>query len=200
MASFRAIGAVGEALRRMLEDACPRSESSGFPRAEFAIIQAGQLLTTPMKEGISLFLYRVSVNGSGRNRGSRVSKDGHRLKPSLPLDLYYLLTPWAASAVKQQNLLGWAMRTLEDTPILPSGLLNHAGPEHETFAPAEAVEFGIEQMSIRDTAEVWEALKANWQLSVAYVARSVAIDSELEFNEGPRVRSREFDYAVGPST
>ena len=197
MATHRAIAAVGESLRRLLEDACPRG-TADFPRAEFALIQAGQLLTAPMTEGISLFLYRVSINGAGRNRAVRVTQDGRRFRPSLPLDLYYLLTPWAASAHKQQCLLGWAMRTLEDTPILPAGLLNHAGPESDTFGPHEAVEIVSEPMSIIDTANVWEALKANWQLSVAYVARLVAIDSDVGLTSGLRVQTREFELAKGP--
>jgi hypothetical protein len=195
MATFRAIAAVGEAVRRLLEDACPRED---FPTAEFALIQTGQLLTAPMKEGVSLFLYRVSINGAGRNRAVRVRQDGTRFRPSLPVDLYYLLTPWAESAIKQQRLLGWAMRELEDTPILPAGLLNHAGPEHDTFGPSETVELVSEPMSVIDTANVWEALKANWQLSVAYVARLVAIDSDLDITDGPRVQIRELEIAKGP--
>ena len=197
MATHRAIASVGEALRRLLEDACPRAD---FPSAEFALIQAGQLQTAPMKEGVSLFLYRVSINGVGRNRAVRVKPDGTRFRPSLPVDLYFLLTPWAESALKQQRLLGWAMRTLEDTPILPAGLLNHAGPEHDTFGPAETVEIVSEPMSVIDTANVWEALKANWQLSVAYVARLVALDSDLELTELPVVQTRGFDMTKGSPT
>ena len=68
MATYHAVAAVGEAIRRLLEDACPRGE---FPAAQFALIQAGDLQTAPMKEGVSLFLYRVAVNGAGRNRAAR---------------------------------------------------------------------------------------------------------------------------------
>jgi hypothetical protein len=195
MATFRAIAAVGEGVRRLLEGACPRAD---FPTAEFALIQTGQLLTPPMKEGVSLFLYRVSINGAGRNRAVRVRQDGTRFRPSLPVDLYYLLTPWAESALRQQRLLGWAMRTLEDTPILPAGMLNQAGPEIDTFGPSETVELVGEPLSVIDTANIWEALKANWQLSVAYVARLVAIDSEIDFTDGARVQTREFEIAKGP--
>jgi hypothetical protein len=195
MATYHALAAVGESMRRLLDDACPRDD---FPTSEFALIQAGQLQNAPIREGISLFLYRVSINGAGRNRAVRVTQDGRRFRSSLPVDLYYLLTPWAETAVKQQRLLGWAMRVLEDTPILPAGLLNHAGPEHDTFGPTETVEIVSEPMSVIDTANVWEALKANWQLSVAYVARLVAIDSTLDFTTGPRVQGREFDMAKGP--
>ena len=92
MATFRAIAAVSESLRQLLKDACPRAE---FSAAEFMIIQPGQLQSPPLKEGLSLFLYRVSINGAGRNRAARVAKDGRRYRPPLPLDLYYLLTPWA---------------------------------------------------------------------------------------------------------
>ena len=32
------------------------------------------------------------------------------------------------------------MRELHNVPILPANLLNHYGPEHDTFRPDEAVE------------------------------------------------------------
>jgi hypothetical protein len=195
MATHRAIAAVGGALLRLLEDACPRAD---FPTAEFSLIQAGQIKAAPMKEGVSLLLYRVAINGAGRNRAVRVRQDGTRYRPSLPVDLYYLLTPWAESAFKQHRLLGWAMRTLEDTPILPAGLLNQHGPEHDTFGPTETVEIVTEPITVIDLANVWEALEADWQVSVAYVARLVAIDSDLDLVEGPRVQTRELDVTGGP--
>src|SRR5262249_5323752 len=137
MATYHAIAAVGQAIRRLLEAACPRGE---FPAAQFLLIQTGDFQAMAIKEGVSLFLYRVAVNGTLRNRPARVAPDGRRYRPSLPLDLYYLLAPWAETAVKQQRLLGWAMRALEDTAILPAGPLNHPGPDRDTFGPPDAAE------------------------------------------------------------
>ncbi len=192
MATYHAIAAVGEAICRLLGDGCPRAE---FPAAQFKVIQANDYQTGPMKEGVSLFQYRVGINGSQRNRPARVAPDGRRYRPSLPLDLYYLLTPWGEQAVKQQRLLGWAMRLLEDTAILPAGLLNAAGPEHDTFRPSETVELICEPLSIQDITGVWQGLRADWQLSVTYVARLVLLDSDLELAGGPPVQAHQFTLA-----
>src|SRR6185295_4617840 len=108
--------------------------------------------------------YRVATS-SRRNLPSRVGPDGKQYRPPLPLDLYYLLTAWAKTAVKQQRLLGFWIRELGDTPILPASLLNHFGPERDTFTPSEAVELIYEPLSLQDMANVWEPLKPNIQPS-----------------------------------
>jgi hypothetical protein len=197
MASYHAIAAVGQAILGLLDDACPRDE---FPAAQFALFQAADFQNPQLKEGISLYLYRVIVNGTQRNRPARVGPDGRRYRPSLPLDLHYLLTPWAGTAVRQQRMLGWCMRLLEDMAILPAGLLNHPGPEPDTFLASETVELVCEPISLQDMANIWEAFKNSLQLSAAYVARLVLIDSTLELGEGPPVQTRVFNAGKGPQT
>src|SRR6187431_3104545 len=138
MAKYPAIAAVGVAILNFLENARP---STDFADADFDLYQSLNF-ETPMKEGISLYLYRVAVNGSLRNRSTIVDFAGKRRHPPLPLDLHFMLTAWAKTAVQQQRLLAWAMQQLEEIPILPSGLLNlHSqGPEPDVFQPDETVE------------------------------------------------------------
>lgn len=195
MATYHAIAAVGEALRRLLDDSCPRAE---FPAAQIRIIRADDFQSPPFKEGVSLFLYRVAINATQRNRAARTSLNGRRFRPALPLDLYYLLTPWAESADKQHRLLGWAMRAVEDMCILPAGLLNAAGPEEEVFQPSETVELICESLSLQDETNVWQGLRAAWQMSATYVARLVALDSMVELTAAPLVQAQEFQLGKGP--
>jgi len=142
MATYQAIAAIGEAILGLLEAARPKPE---FANAQFALYQSTNF-QNPMEEGISLYLYRVATNTTRRNLPPHIGPDGRRYRPPLPLDLHYLLTPWARTAAKQQRLLGWSMRALEDTPILPAGLLNHYGTEPETFFPHETVELVCEPL------------------------------------------------------
>lgn len=189
MATYRAITAISHAVLGMLEEACPRDE---FAEATFRLVQSSdfQVEAPPLSEGISFFLYRVTVNGSVRNQPTRVAPDGRRYRPALPLDLHYMLTAWGRSVDKQQRLLGWAMRTLEDTPILPAGLLNHYGPEAETFRSNETVELVSEQLSLQDINHIWEGLRPF--LSVPYLARMIMIESELALVEVAPVQTRSF--------
>jgi hypothetical protein len=101
----------------------------------------------------------------------------------LPLDLHYLLTAWAADPEKQQRLLGWSMRTLEDTPILPSAILNRYIDKPDTFRCDEAVEFICDPLSLQDLVSLWDKLKPKYQTSVTYVACMITIDSGSNFRK-----------------
>jgi hypothetical protein len=190
LANYPAIAATSQAILSLLENACPRSEFAG---ARFELYQASNF-QSPMDEGVSLYLYRVGINATIRNMTPRPGPDGKRYRPALPLDLFYMLTSWAKSAVKQQRLLGWCMRTLEDTPILPPGLLNQLQPEREVFHPFETVELVCDPLSLQDIANMWEIFRSNLQVSVTYVARMIAIDSTIEVIEGlPVAQTRDFE-------
>ena len=188
MASFQAIAATGQAMLGLLADAVPKPE---FANAQFELYQIGNLVN-PMDEGISLYLYRVAVNGTRRNMPPVTGPDGRRYRPPIPLDLHYLLSAWARSPVKQQRLLGWAIRMFEDVPILPTGLLNNYGPEPEIFQPGETVELVLESLTLQDLNNLWSATKATPPLSVGYVVRMVGISSMLSLSEAAEVQTREF--------
>jgi len=188
VASFQAIAATGQAMLGLLADAVPKPE---FANAQFELYQIGNLVN-PMDEGISLYLYRVAVNGTRRNMPPVTGPDGRRYRPPIPLDLHYLLSAWARSPVKQQRLLGWAIRMFEDVPILPTGLLNNYGPEPEIFQPGETVELVLESLTLQDLNNLWSATKATPPLSVGYVVRMVGISSMLSLSEAAEVQTREF--------
>ncbi|NTX01802.1 MULTISPECIES: DUF4255 domain-containing protein [unclassified Myxococcus] len=178
---------MGQALLALLEQACPKPEFEG---AKFRLYQASDF-KAPMDEGISLFLFRVTPSTTRRNLPGRLDSQGRRTRRPLPVDLYYLLTPWAKSAAKQHRLLGWAMRQLEDTPTLTASFLNHYGtPETDTFLPDETVTVVYEPLSIQDMLNVWEPGKPNIQVSASYIARMVGIESAIADEEAGPVQTR----------
>jgi hypothetical protein len=188
MANAYAIAATGQAILGLLANAVPRDE---FSAAKFELYQAKDF-QSPMEEGVSLYLHRITPAGEIRNYPPRVAPDGRRYRPLLPINIHYLLTAWARDAVKQQRLLGWAMRIIEDTSILPAGLLNQYAPEPETFRPTETVDVTMETISIFDMGQVWDVAKPNIQPSVFYVARMVGVESPLDLNEAAGVQTRVF--------
>ena len=189
MATTQAIAATGQAILGLLSDACPKPE---FSAASFELYQVGNF-GSPMAEGISLYLYRLAVNGARRNLPPTVGPDGERYRPAVPLDLHYIVSAWARTAVKQQRLLGWAIRLLEDVPILPAGLLNNYGPEPDIFKPSETVEIILDSLSLQDWNNLWSTLKTNPPpLSVGYVARMIGIESRVKLSEFAAVQTREF--------
>ena len=190
MGTFQAIAATGQAMLGLLSDACPRDE---FPTAQFDLYQVSNFQQSPMEEGVSLFLYRVSPNTSRRNLPPTVDKDGTRFRPPIPLDLYYVVTAWAPTAARQQRLLGWAIRMFEDVPILPTGLLNNYSPESEVFKAGETVEITLDSLSLQDWNNLWGVLKNTPPLSVGYIARMLFIESSMRMSEYEEVQTRQFE-------
>lgn len=192
MAKHQAIAAVGQAILGLLSDSRPRPE---FESARFDLYQLKDF-QSGMDEGLSLFLYRVAVNGARRNLAPTLSPEGKRMRAPLPLDLYYLLTAWAKTAAKQQRLLGWAVRAMQDVPVLPASFLNDYAPEPEVFRPNESVEVILDPLNLVDMNNLWGSAKVTPPLSVAYAVRMVAVESEVELAEdgNSTVQTRAFDF------
>ena len=146
---------------------------------------------THMQQGLSLFLYRVYVN---QNQRAPLGKypDGKARRPQLPLDLHLFLTVWGAKASLQHVILGWAMRVLEDNPVLPAALLN--GVRAGTFWDDETVEIVVGQLSNEELMRIWDDLGTEYQLSIPYIARVVRIDSEVELTDVGPVKQRSYNY------
>ncbi len=191
MASPNAIAATGQAIVGLIAAGISRDE---FASARFELYQASDF-QNPMTEGISLYLYRITPAGEIRNYPPRVSPDGKRYRPLLPINLHYILSAWAREALKQQRLLGQAMRILEHTPVIPAGILNQGGPEGDTFRPNETVDLVMESLSVYDMGAIWDVAKPNVQPSVAYVARMIGLESQVELVEAADVQARQFRAA-----
>jgi hypothetical protein len=189
MALYPAIAVTSDAILSLLRGSSAGGEFAGV---DFKHYQASDF-QAPMNLGVSLYLYRVSVNAN-RNLPPRRGRDGRRGRPPIPLDLHFLVTAWAQDAIKQQRLLGFAIRVLEDTPILPAGVLNQSAPEPGVFRPEETVELVYESVSVQDFAYIWDIAQSKEQPSATYVARMVEIESAITLDDGPPVQTREFIY------
>jgi len=189
MASINAIGATSATLKGLIRDNYPRDEFG--TSLDIELYQA-RSFEFPMKEGFSIYLYRVAINGNVRNLTYRRSSEGGRFRPSLPLDLHYMITPWAEDPERQHRMLGWAMRMFEDFGTLSSSHLNHYIAETDTFSTNEGVDIICEPLSLNDYFTIWDRLRT-LPLSITYVLRVVLVDSKVEINEGPLVQTRSFD-------
>ena len=188
MGRYQAVAATSEAIRNLIKSAAVAE----FADIDCALFQAGNLQKFPDNPLITLYLYRVVVNNAQRNMLPRPAPDGRRHRRPLPLDLHYLLIAWVPDAARQQRLLAWCARVLEDTPILPASLLNAVGPEDNVFAPDETVELTYDPLSLQDLYNVWQVAPTNQQPSLAYVARMVRIESETTLREYEPVQTRDF--------
>jgi len=193
MANYRAIAAISTALAGLIRDRYPRDE---FGAGLDILLYQTRDFESPMQDGFSIYLFRVAINGAVRNLTLRRSPDGRRFRPSLPLDLHFMVTPWAQDVERQHRMLGWVMRLMEDLGVLSAGHLNHYLPETDTFKPNEGVEIICDPLSLTDYLTLWDRLRPRLPASATYALRMVLIDSDVELTEGPPVQTRELDMGV----
>ena len=192
MANWRAISSVGRTLLGLIEEHYP---TGGLAAPEFRLVHPASF-DKPQVEGFSLCLYRVGINGSLRMLPPRRDTAGRRFSPSLPVDLQFLLTPWAADAERQMRLLGWTMRFFEDMPILSAAVLNSYAAEPDTFRPEEAVELVFEPLALADYFALWDKLKPKLENSLTYGVRMLLLDSEVEWSEARPAQTRDLRYGT----
>jgi hypothetical protein len=194
MAKTQAIAATSEAIRSLLDRAL--SQSPSFSSFHASLLEIDKMPSGENTDPIVLvYLHRVTVSAFRRNAPPRINEHGDRLRPPIPVDLYYLITSWAPSPLVEQSLLGFAARTLEDTSILPAMLLND-GPFAGVFRADETVELIWTPLSVQDEADVWQVAQTRQLPSAHYVARGVELDSELTYDEYPEVQTRDLDFGT----
>jgi len=188
MATFQAIGSVAEAVSRLLEQAWQASLLNGM-QLQFEVYQ-GKNFQTPMEAGVSVFVYQVSVNKVQR---TLPPADPQHRRP-LPLDIWLLLTAWGKDASAEHAILGWAMRAIDDNPILSAGFLNAFIPG--VFRPEETVELAAGDLTNDEVFQLWQVLPNSLQLSVPYVARVVRVESTLTVPLAMPVTARELEFGT----
>lgn len=201
MAHPSALAVVAQAVTSLLSE----SRLQGDLRlSEFTLISCAALSAPSSTDppsvpglGVTVFPHRVSYSAQRRPTAARTNSVGERFRPSVLVDLHLLVSAWATSAAQQMHLLGWAARTIEDTPILGAGFLNRFGSAEEpVFDANETIEVVPEPLSMQDLVSIWELNKARQQPSLGYVARMIALDSDVRLPDTGIVRSRVFDHGL----
>lgn len=188
MATQKAIIAVSDAILQVLYNTPRPAELNDHFDLK---VLTGDKFKADMTTGLSLFLYRIFPNSSHRTPSGGRGPDGHLKRTKLPVDLHYILTAWAEEASLQHLLIAWAMRALEDTPILPPALLN--ANHQNVFNPEENVELLLSELSTEDMFRIWETITdSNYQISVPYVARMIFIESNQDAIVAEPVQQRSF--------
>ncbi|MEF8700377.1 MAG: Pvc16 family protein [Candidatus Accumulibacter sp. UW26] len=196
MARHEAIRAVGESVLALMRDACPLPALQLGLEAKFEFAFFNTLIAeTPPAEGFYFCLWRVGIGSSPRRLPPRRDRTGQVFRPSLPVDLYFLLLPVAGSADKQALMLGWALGFMNDLPAISGETINrYTKGEPAVFAADEAVELIADPLATADYLALWDRVKTGFQAGMTYVARMVLIDSEQPEVQGRLVSEREFGW------
>ena len=195
MAQYAAIRAVGESVLALMREACPLVDLQLDASAKFELASLGRLIDpqTPPGDGFYLVLWRVGIGGMPRNLPPRRHRDGRLFKPSLPVDLYFLLLPVASQADKQTQMLGWVLSFMQQLPSLTGETINRfTKGSPSVFAPEESVELIADPLTIADYLSLWDRVKSGFQAGMTYVARMVLIDADQLESQGALVSERRF--------
>jgi uncharacterized protein DUF4255 len=181
------LAAVGTGVLTLLEDAWARDPFVA-DSMDTSLIRAEDLKERPFEFGVTVYVYRVAVNGAQR---TAVSPTPHRRRP-LPVEVDFVVTAWGPSAERELELLGWCMRVIDDDPILSASVLNRAVPG--VFGPTETAELAANPLPLDEYYRLWDALPWDYQLSAAYTARVVRLESARLLTEAGPVLERDLDH------
>jgi hypothetical protein len=137
-----------------------------------------------------LYLYQVLESPFLKNSGTRTvlqtptgtpppAQVAQVQRDPMALDLYYLLIPFSTTNayLDTYDILGAAMQSFHDNGVFSPGALGVANIAEEDV-PYE-YRLSMNPLSTSDLLRLWEAVHRPYRLSVAYVVRTVQIDSSL---------------------
>ena len=192
MAQHQAIAAVAAAIRGLLRERYPRD---AFDTLTVEMYQAKDIEKGLTVDGFAILPWRVAINTQRRARAPRVDIFGRRFKPSLPLDLSFLIIPVASSTEKQLRMLGWMMRALEDAGSITAAQLNDYLTEDSIFTVEEDLDLVCDPLSVVDQLSMWDRIRRH-PLFVNYLVRMVLIDSNQSLDDTGIVLERGFGVGM----
>jgi hypothetical protein len=172
MANVQALLALADGLATHLARAYPKVLSDVNP-AKFEAVSSATVHKEPVEAAnrITIWPYRVSVNGDQRNRAFHLPQ-GLTNRP-LPLDVHLLVSVWAARTDVELVLFTWAMRELYQLASVDASILSSIDAE---MRPDEQLQLAFVELSLEDLMRLWEGNKSGYRLSTALVARVLQVD------------------------
>jgi hypothetical protein len=193
MATVSAVHDVASAIVATLRSSYGALTEKPVEDCSFKVAGSGELskaqpeFLAQSKTTLSLFLYRITLNEHVRQAAHLPSRT--LAQSPLSIDLHFLLTAWAASALEEQTILTWAMQQIHARPLLAMESLAAEGWQAE-----ETVQVLPTDLAMEDLMRLWDGLEPSYRLSVAYVARVVRVDP-ADPTEAPRpVLATRFGY------
>jgi hypothetical protein len=129
-----------------------------------------EALKDPAHPNVTIFLYRIAVNAAMRNAPRRNIGNGKTTRPLLPLELSFLITPWAKDTRDELRIAGRILQTLYDRAELGPADLSGSSWEGE-----DTVQLVLESLPLEDHYRIWDAGEVPYRLSLTYMARVVGI-------------------------
>jgi len=190
MSDYTVISAVSNTLREILRENITLSSDMELNGVQIFLLSPKEMQDAGNTNGISVWLYKVSRMSEMLNEPPERRSGNQVLRTSLPVLLFYLVTPMTADPATRHTLLGRVLQVLNDHAILRGADLQGVLGGTE-----EQLRVNLEALTLEELSLVWEALSEPYQLSVTYLVQVVKIDSDLEAVKSPPVVERATTYS-----
>jgi hypothetical protein len=130
---------------------------------------------SPPGPAVTIFLYHIGTSAEMRNAPPPLGFS----RPRLPLDLRYLVTPWATDAGTAHQICGHVLRTLYDHASLVAGDLKGT-----SWSPDDTLQILLESIPVSEHHHIWEPADIPYKLSLSYLVRVVGLDSSVPAGTG----------------
>ncbi|MEX0317034.1 MAG: Pvc16 family protein [Ruegeria sp.] len=201
MSNVLAIAAVTQLLRDLINDTLINGDVSQVIGSDFVVtaLPPDRVVTDEGDQptGINVFLYGISPNVAYRNADlpTRTGAGELTQRPTLALDLHYILTVVSGEPLHAEILLGYAAQLFHENAILgretiraalEAAVIDDILPPEE-FDPVRASELADQvellkitprTISLDDMSKLWTAFQASYRTTVAYDVSLVLIQRE----------------------
>ena len=174
MADYTALTEAGSALVELL-----RENLTPEPIGNRELIN----LCSPHESGnnqLTLYLYQIEEDSQGVVAGYySVDNETERMRGAQYI-LHFLLTPHSKAPEQmreadQYKILGAAVQTLRDNPVIPQRLLGGS-----IAAENAEIHIQIEKMNMEQLLKIWNNTSKDYKLSMVVSVAGVSIDSRRE--------------------
>ncbi len=135
---------------------------------------------------LTLYLYQIEEDGQNITAGYQlVGRETERIPPARFI-LHYLMTPHSKAPAQmkeadQHRIMGAALQTLRDHPVIPQRYLNGS-----IAAERAELHVSVDRMQLDQLIKIWNNTSKEYKLSVVVTVTGVTIDSKRE-RRAPRV-------------
>jgi len=188
MTDFTAIRAVTDSLKEILRQGITLSADAQLNGVGIDL-RSPKEMRVDNATGISLWLYRVTRDSDLQNQPpERISPTLVR-RNSIPIHLFYLVTPLVTKPEDRQTLLGRVIQLFNDHTQLRGADL-----QDSLAGSPEQYRIVLETLTLEELTRVWYSLSEPYDLSVSYEVQVVRIDTDDEAVQAPPVLVRSAGY------
>jgi hypothetical protein len=186
MSNFLAISTVTAAINHLLEEI-----QTDIPGVKIYNKPPDVINSEPSSNKLNLFLYHISYNTAYKNKflPTRNSSGDLISQPKIGLDLHYLVTAYGTDNddLLSQQILGSAIRTIAENPILTKDIISDAIKSQEKIqfsdlnTEVQTVKLEPEMLSAEELTKVWSSFfQTNYRLSMAFQASVLLLDTKKQ--------------------